>query len=816
MASPPPKRQRRATTDLSDDSVTTEEAQLPLRISGKCSGRISLPLPTQTADNSARSKAATTKAAKGKASIKPAPLRSSPKKSKISNNVKNSPAKSRSLHTFFGKVPEEQRWHRKSITPECETETGDIEDIEDEDFGDIFAGVADGRPTSKDGLDRPKPQMIGSIGDSTSQQPPTSSQRFVKPTIPAKRALRSAPLPVLGVVAVDDRPWSERFGPNNLDELAVHKKKVLDVQKWLADVLSGRDPSRLLVLKGPAGSGKSTVISMLAESLKLNVIPWTNPTASESGVTSSVSAQFSDFLSRGGLYDSLSFGNEESLDRSGLSSGSSVLVVEEYPTHTSTSYTSLDAFRSVVVQYIASSDQPSSIFLEKRSVGPQRPPLVMIITEALLTSSTAVSDSFTAHRLLGAELLNHPFVTVIDFNTVAPTLITKALDLVIKKEARESQRRRVPGPAVLHKLAEMGDLRSAINTLEFLCSRGLDHKDWSGTVASHSKRAGKNSVPLTSMEKSSLELISRRQSTLDMFHAAGKVVYNKREEMRLSDQEVELRPKPPSHLNNLDRPKTSEVDIEVLLDETGTDIQTFISTLHENYVLSCNDDIFTESFEACSDYLSASDMLNPDSRMIARSRQGSRTTVQSSSQPTNSDALRQDEIGFQVATRGLLFSLPHPVTRSAHPGGRKSDSYKMFYPASLRLWKPTEENRHMITMLSTLSSTFASAGGPPSGREGVATWQARAEKGLQRHEPDLDAASCVKPRVYLSPDRSIKQTANTSGVDALSRFRESQLIGSSQPTSRSDGVSALKLNDTIVERLYISDDDIEDDDECIM
>lgn len=44
------------------------------------------------------------------------------------------------------------------------------------------------------------------------------------------------------VVGVDTRPWAERFEPGNLEELAVHKKKVSDVRHWLENVLQGRDP----------------------------------------------------------------------------------------------------------------------------------------------------------------------------------------------------------------------------------------------------------------------------------------------------------------------------------------------------------------------------------------------------------------------------------------------------------------------------------------------------------------------------------------------------------------------------------------------
>lgn len=38
----------------------------------------------------------------------------------------------------------------------------------------------------------------------------------------------------------DRRPWAQRFAPVSLGELAVHKKKVSDVQHWLEDAFAGR------------------------------------------------------------------------------------------------------------------------------------------------------------------------------------------------------------------------------------------------------------------------------------------------------------------------------------------------------------------------------------------------------------------------------------------------------------------------------------------------------------------------------------------------------------------------------------------------
>ena len=43
-----------------------------------------------------------------------------------------------------------------------------------------------------------------------------------------------------GPSVMDMRPWAQRFGPNNLEELMVHRKKVSVVQDWLKNVLRGQ------------------------------------------------------------------------------------------------------------------------------------------------------------------------------------------------------------------------------------------------------------------------------------------------------------------------------------------------------------------------------------------------------------------------------------------------------------------------------------------------------------------------------------------------------------------------------------------------
>jgi cell cycle checkpoint protein len=64
------------------------------------------------------------------------------------------------------------------------------------------------------------------------------SKRFVMPPEPKSGDHRQSPAPAS--VEVDGRPWAQRYSPANLDEIAVHKRKVSDVRRWLEDAFAGR------------------------------------------------------------------------------------------------------------------------------------------------------------------------------------------------------------------------------------------------------------------------------------------------------------------------------------------------------------------------------------------------------------------------------------------------------------------------------------------------------------------------------------------------------------------------------------------------
>ncbi|QIW96920.1 hypothetical protein AMS68_002438 [Peltaster fructicola] len=556
----------------------------------------------------------------------------------------------------------------RASTPHEPTET-----IESDDDAASVLSLSKGSSTALALKKRKSYHGNGTFGRVAEDTSLPTAQKF-------RRTGEATRTPSMALNNDDKRPWTVQFEPMSVSELAVHKRKVDDVRGWLQSAFTARR-NRALVIKGPAGAGKTTTLKLLASELKVDVLEWSNPAGKDYVDSTQASyAQFEDFMARSGRSSGLALVQDNDIiqpfyeDSQMEPIGNQLLLVEEFPNTFSKSSPALQSFRSAIAQHLVARG------------GTHKPvPLIMIISETLLSTNTAAADSFTTHRLLGPELSIHPAIDTIEFNTVAPTIIHKALDAVIVKEARKSGRRTSPGPAVLKRLADFGDIRSAISTLEFLCLRGDDDGNWSAKVAFSKPKKKPAEAPLTKIEKEALSWISSRESTLGIWHGVGKIIYNKRVDAPQSDTVVP----PPPWLSQHRRARVPENDVNVLVNDIGTDTATFIAALHENYLLSCSglaSEPALDSVLGCIEGLSDSDLLSLD-RFSSTGRAYSGSTT---------DTLRQDEMSFQVAVRDLLFSLPGNAKRTAPSSGPKIDAHRMYYPASLKLWRRREEVETVI------------------------------------------------------------------------------------------------------------------------
>ncbi|KOB79502.1 Cell cycle checkpoint protein rad17 [Operophtera brumata] len=75
---------------------------------------------------------------------------------------------------------------------------------------------------------------------------------------------------------VGSRNWMKNFDPVNVEELAVHTKKVQEVEEWLK-VIHTSNCSDILLLTGPVGCGKTSTLLTLASKYGIKVTEWITP-----------------------------------------------------------------------------------------------------------------------------------------------------------------------------------------------------------------------------------------------------------------------------------------------------------------------------------------------------------------------------------------------------------------------------------------------------------------------------------------------------------------------------------------------------------
>ena len=271
----PSKRQRRFTVYSSD---TDDEIETPVKIDDtKSKNQTSVAKSPRNDDGQSGSNLKTlpllssrpkTLPVSRESSQPPAKTSSrspSPEKKKHGEPSNHNSAATGSLHGFFKPASEEQRWSSQRFVPETVTEkAGDEDDLIEDDYDSFDELFTQHFMNGDTGVQSDTKSRENRDADKLRQRPPsTNSDRLRKTTASNKRFLmppssepriqsRSSSLAVAS--EEDKRPWAQKYGPTNLEELAVHKRKVSDVQNWLDGAFNGSDrrvcsfPSLLLLL----------------------------------------------------------------------------------------------------------------------------------------------------------------------------------------------------------------------------------------------------------------------------------------------------------------------------------------------------------------------------------------------------------------------------------------------------------------------------------------------------------------------------------------------------------------------------------------
>nr|XP_025837765.1 cell cycle checkpoint protein RAD17 isoform X2 [Vulpes vulpes] len=315
----------------------------------------------------------------------------------------------------------------------------------------------------------------------------------------------------------ENEPWVDKYKPETQHELAVHKKKIEEVETWLKAKVIERQPKQggsILLITGPPGCGKTTTVKILSKEHGIQVQEWSNP------------------------------------------------ILPDFQK---------DDFKEIF--------NPESSF----HVFPYQSQIA-VFKEFLLRAT-----KYNKLQMLGDDLRTDKRIILVENggNTIIPD--KTSLELLCQGCS--------------------GDIRSAINSLQFSSSKGTNSL-WprkkgissikSDAALSKSKRRKKTDRVFENQE---VQAIGGKDVSLFLFRALGKILYCKRASLTELDS-----PRLPSHLSEHER-DTLLVQPEEVVEMSHMQGELFNLYLHQNYI-----DFFMEvdDLVRASDFLSFADILSGD------------------------------------------------------------------------------------------------------------------------------------------------------------------------------------------------------------
>ncbi|KAG2142475.1 Rad17 cell cycle checkpoint protein-domain-containing protein [Suillus clintonianus] len=484
--------------------------------------------------------------------------------------------------------------------------------------------------------------LTGSVSRPPPQEHPVSSQRLsLLQSQTQKKDVKGKGKPGLPPVHKDDdRLWVDKYEPTIEADLAVHKRKVEDVRRWLSEAFEGgptgklRKYRRILVLTGPAGTAKTTTVRVLAREMGFEIVEWRN-SMSERGPsafiedskdfgddswmdTEALFDKFQAFLKRASACHSIFTSNSAAASTQSQSRSGEFKFVTQPSTQSLPSTSSSQASNR---HLILLEDLPNILHLPTQvrfhealqslcGSSESGTPVVIVISDSGLRGENAYNDdawdgaggsrwskkeTIDIRNLLGPDLSISPYVTRIAFNPIAPTLMTKALQAMLTNHFASASGK-PPAKDVVEMIVESsnGDIRSAVMALEFSCVVTLAKSGGKGKTRRNTARSGG--------ARAVLEAVTRREQSLVLFHLMGKILYNKRKgdppatHLSAKDaakerelDETLLDPSPlPDWLSEHDR-KASRVCLETIASDSPIDSSLLGLYVHQNYTMFCTD-----------------------------------------------------------------------------------------------------------------------------------------------------------------------------------------------------------------------------------
>ncbi|KAI7878745.1 Rad17-domain-containing protein [Lichtheimia hyalospora FSU 10163] len=250
---------------------------------------------------------------------------------------------------------------------------------------------------------------------------------------------------------------------------------------------------QLLVLSGPAGSGKSTMMKLLAEEDNIPIVEWETilDRYNEPEYQSSIS-KLERFLHDATLYSSLDHQKHDNKSRR-----RQIILLDDLP------YLGNDALQSRFHQLLFNYLSSTEPFL-----------IVLIVTEATMPIEGRRNDTQLTNLrdLIPQHITSHPGCHIVEFNPITLSAMNRTLTRIYDLEKNTTTPVSLTKDTI-SRIAESsrGDIRNAINNLQYYCipstSRSRDN---------------------TKRRRTDIQVSESREDPLSLFHAVGKVLHAKR------------------------------------------------------------------------------------------------------------------------------------------------------------------------------------------------------------------------------------------------------------------------------------------------
>jgi cell cycle checkpoint protein len=321
----------------------------------------------------------------------------------------------------------------------------------------------------------------------------------------------------------NDMLLSEKYEPKTRSELMVHKNKVDELSNFIDSQLSRKSlHSPIVLLTGPPGCGKFVTLKVLCKEKNIDLVMYNSSILKLDNLK--VVDEYNEFF--------------ESEDRNYQESQ---LKLFEQFLFKSSRYSADQIFCSAddarLKRVIFVKEIPNSSLYETASFHSilrkfaQYSKSLLVFSLNLTTNSTWENNQM---RLFSNEIRNELKITEISFNAFANSFMLKALNRVICLENFDTQL--LHNKDVLNELcaSSNGDLRFAINSLDFYFHKSSKQKAKPLTTLNATKPKSNKTKTLTTKKSDPKELnddsalrLSSKDMNFNLFKGIGKILHRK-------------------------------------------------------------------------------------------------------------------------------------------------------------------------------------------------------------------------------------------------------------------------------------------------